>query len=1128
MNGIKTITDKLHQFTRKYYVNELIRGGLLFFSIGFFYLLCTLFLEHFLWLKPSARTFLFLVFVLVEVFLFWRFIIAPVFKLIGLQKGITPEKCSNIIGRFFPEVKDKLLNTLQLKEQGDHSDLLLASINQKSEELLLIPFVKAVNFSKNLKYLKYAILPVVIFLITLLSGNNNLLKESLDRVVHYRTAYTPPAPFYFRLTNKNLQVVQGSDITIHIETLGSVLPAEVKIKFDKQEYFLQNNGLGNFSFTFSNVQKPMPFFLEANKVQSTRHHLTIINTPTINNIILKLEYPSYVGKKNETIPNSGNLIVPEGTKITWNVLGNQTQEVAFIENTDRALFNKLGENNFQFTKQIKNSFTYQVTSSNQNLKDYERLQFSIGVVKDNFPKILMQSNNNESSKTPTQFFGQVSDDYGLSKLQIVYYEESNPQDQKVCAIGITKADIQTFFYLFPDSLSVNKGVNYELFFEVYDNDMVNGNKKAKSTIFKYREKTNEELNQELLDAQRSTINNMERAILNQQKQQRGIEKLQEGLQKNKKFNWSDKKKVDDFLKRQKQYKEMMRLQTKKLQETLKESEEEDKTLQEKKEELQKRIDELKKNNKQQKLLDEIAKIAEKLNKEELGKKIKQLAEQNKQQERSLERTLELVKRFYIEQKTMQIVNKLNDLAKEQGLLEKKDADNLEDQKEIKKGFEKIKKELNELTKDNKGLKEPMELPDVEEEKKDIDQELNKAEEGLKNKKKSSAKKNQKNSAKKMQKMSAKMQKAMLEMEGESIEENMDDMRKVLENLMTFSFKQEALMNKFDAISITHPDFGKDLKKQNNIRTYFEHIDDSLYVLSMRLPKISSKIQNDLSTAHYNLEQSLENFSEGRFDNGISNQRYVMTSVNNLSDYLSTMLNNMKNASMKMGAGKKSKGFSLPDIIKKQGELSEKMKKGREKSKELARKPGKKSGEVKGDGKKGEKPSKNDEAGKNINEPNEGGLGEKGTVQNDDLDGELYEIYKQQTQLRQQLQTAIKESRQGNEKNFGQIKKVLKSMEQLENEILEMGFSARTIQKMQQLNYDLLKLDTAALEQGKENKRKATVNRNTTNKNDKKPLNFKKQFYNQIEILNRQSLPLHKNYKLKVRDYFSEPNKREND
>lgn len=1128
MNGIKTITDKLHQFTRKYYVNELIRGGLLFFSIGFLYLLCTLFLEHFLWLKPMARTVLFLVFILVEGFLLWRFIIVPVFRLIGLQKGLTLEECSNIIGKFFPEVKDKLLNTLQLKEQGDQSDLLIASINQKSEELFSIPFVKAVSFSKNLKYLKYATLPVLIFLITLLSGNNNLLTESLDRVIHHRTTYTPPAPFYFRLTNKSLQVVQGSDITIHIKTLGSVLPAEVKIKFKKQEYFLQNNGLGNFSFTFSSVQKPLQFFLEANKVQSTIHQLTIINTPTINNIILKLEYPSYVGKKNETIPNSGNLVVPEGTKITWNVLGNQTQEVAFVENTERVLFTKFSENNFEFTKQIRNSFTYQVTSSNEKLKDYERLQFSINVVKDNFPKIIMQSNRSSASKSPKQFIGQVSDDYGLSKLQMVYYEAHNPQVQKVCAIGISKADIQTFFYLFPDSLSVNKGTNYELFFEVYDNDTVNGNKKAKSAVFKYRERTREELNQELLDAQRNTINNMERDILKQQKQQRGIENLQESLQKNKKFNWRDKKKVDDFLKRQKQYKEMMRLQTEKLQDNLKENKEEDKTLQEKKEELRKRIDELKKNNKQQKLLDEIAKVAEKLNKEELGKKIKQLAEQNKQQERSLERTLELVKRFYIEQKTMQIVNKLNDLAKKQQLLEKKHTDNLEDQKEIKKGFEKIKKELNELTKDNKRLKEPMELPDVEEEKKDIDQELNKAEEGLKSKDRGSAKKNQKKSAVKMQKMSVKMQKAMLEMEGESIEENMDDMRKILENLMTFSFKQEALMNKFEAISTTHPDFGKDLKKQNNIRTYFEHIDDSLYVLSMRLPKISSKIQNDLSTAHYNLEQSLENFSEGRFDNGVSNQRYVMTSANNLSDYLSTMLNNMKNASMKMGAGKKSKGFSLPDIIKKQGELSEKIKKGREKSKELARKPGKNLGEEKGDGKKGEKPGKKDETGKNINESNKGGVGEKGTGQNDDLDGELYEIYKQQTQLRQQLQTAIKESEKGNKKNIGQIKKVLKSMEQLENEILENGFSARTIQKMQQLNYDLLKLDKAVLEQGKENKRKATVNRNTTNKNNKKLLDFKKQFYNQIEILNRQSLPLHQNYKLKVRDYFLEPNKIDND
>ena len=1128
MDRIKTITDKLHQFTRKYYVNELIRGGLLFFSLGFSYLLCTLFLEHFLWLKPIARTILFLVFVLVETLLLSRFIILPIFKLVGLKKGITPEDCSDIIGKFFPEVKDKLLNVLQLNKQANRSDLLFASINQKTEGLSLIPFVKAVKFSTNLKYIKYAFLPIAVFLITLMSGNNELLTRSLDRVIHHRTAYVPPAAFYFRLSSKGFEVIQGKDITIYIETIGAILPGEAKIKFEKQEYFLQNNGLGNFSFTFSDVQHSTQFFLEANGVQSARHQLTVINTPTINNILLKLEYPNYIGKKNETIPNSGNLIVPEGTNITWNVLSNQTQEVAFVENTTRVPFTKFGENSFEFAKQVKRAFTYEVTSSNHKLKDYERLQFSMGVVKDDFPSIIIQANSENTSIWGTQFFGQVSDDYGLSKLQLVYYEENNPQARKVCAIEISKANIQTFFYLFPGGLSVSKGINYAFFFEVYDNDTVNGNKKAKSAVFKYRERTDEELRQERLDAQKNTINNIDRAIRNQQKQQEGTEALQELLQKNKKFSWSDKKKVNNFLKKQKEYKKMMQLQTEKLLENLKKNKEEDKTLQEKKEELRKRIDELKKNNKQQKLLDEIAKVAEKLNKEELSKKIKQLAEQNKQQERSLERTLELVKRFYIEQKTMQIVNKLVKLAGQQELLEKKDAPSLEGQKEIKKEFENVKRELSELAKDNIGLKDPMELPEVEDEKRDIDQELNKAESGLKRKDTIGAKKNQKMSAVKMREMSAKMEKSMLEMQGESIEENMDDMRKILENLIIFSFKQEGLMSEFSAISTVHPDFGKDLKKQNNIRTYFEHIDDSLYVLSMRLPKISSKIQNDLSTVHYNLEQSLENFSEGRFDNGVSNQRYVMTSVNNLSDYLSTMLNNMKNASMKMGAGKKSKGFSLPDIIKKQGELSQKIKKGVEEAKELGFKPGKKIGNKKGDGKPGGKPGEKGEGIKNKNKLKGYGFGKNESEQNDDLDGELYEIYKQQSQLRQQLQSAIRVSGKGNKDNTRSFKRVLKSMEQLENEILENGFSTRTMQKMQQLSYDLLKLDKATLEQGEENKRKAIVNKNTTNKNNKKGLNFKKQFYNQIEILNRQSLPLQQNYKLKVRDYFLEPNKREND
>ncbi|WP_218597887.1 DUF4175 family protein [Polaribacter sp. NJDZ03] len=1129
MAEFKNIEEKLHQFTRKYYTSELIKGSILFLSLGFLYFFFTVFIEFFLWLKPTARTILFWVFLIVEFFLLIRFIFVPIFKLFGLRKGITYEQSSKIIGAHFPEVQDKLLNVLQLKKNNNNSDLLLASIQQKETELQPIPFVKAVDFTKNKKYLKYAIVPVIIFLITLFTGINDKLSESLERVVNYKTAYNPPAPFLFLIKNNDLKVIQGKSISILVETLGKVLPMESLIHFENQQYFLENNGNGTFTYTFSDVQQPIDFFIEANGVQSQDYKIEVIKTPTINAISLDVKYPRYLGKKNEKIKNSGNVIVPEGTTITWNVTTNQTDSVAFINNKKSVFFDTDSDNIFTYSKRIHNPLNYQISSSNKDLKDFENLQFSVDVIKDEFPLISVQSNIDSISRGAAQFAGQISDDYGIKKLQLVYYNEGHPQSQNKFELSITKENIQTFFYQFPDGLNLEAGINYELYFEVFDNDAVNGSKKTKTKVFNYRQKTTDEVEEELLQEQRNTINNIENSIQKQQKQQKALEKVQQDLQSKKQINWNDKKKIEKFVARQNNYNKMMQRQTEKLHENLDEKKEVNEDLQTKKEELKKRIEELKKIDKQQKLLDEIEKMGKKLNKEDLLKKAKELSQQNKQQERSLERILELTKRFYVEQKTMQIANKVEVLSKKQEVLSQEKDYNLDNQREIKKEFEAIKKDLEELNKDNEKLKEAMELPDVEDDKEAIDTELKKSEENLSKENNSDAKKSQKNSSKKMKEMSAKMQKEMLEMEGESMEENIDDLRKILENLVIFSFKQESLMHKFDQISTSHPDFGKALKSQNVLKTYFEHIDDSLYVLSMRLPKISAIIKDDLSTTHYNLDQSLYNFSENLFSYGVSNQRYVMTSVNSLADYLSNMLSSMKNSmSMKMGKGKKKKGdgFSLPDLIKKQGELSEKMQQGLKKG----NKPSDNKAEGK-EGKKGEKPGEidkpdgNGQKGKVDKQGTNGEKGENGKGgSNNDLNGEIYEIYKQQSLLRQELQGQINMSEEaGNGKN-SEANKALKKMEDLENEILEKGFNAETLQKMQQLNYELLKLDKAALEQGEDKKRKSNSNLKEFEKINIKALEFKKQFYNQTEILNRQSLPLQQNYKNKVRAYFSDSNK----
>lgn len=197
LNDFIRIREKLQEFIKKYYFNELMKGLLLFFAIGVLYFIFTLFVEYFLWLKPIARSFLFWIFVFIEVALFVGYIIFPIIKILGLKRGLNEVKASKIIGNHFPEVKDKLLNILQLNESQQDSELIKASIAQKSKELQPIPFKRAVDFKKNKKYLKFAMLPIVIWLFVIITGNTSLFSDSFSRVVHYNQIYLPPAPFFF-------------------------------------------------------------------------------------------------------------------------------------------------------------------------------------------------------------------------------------------------------------------------------------------------------------------------------------------------------------------------------------------------------------------------------------------------------------------------------------------------------------------------------------------------------------------------------------------------------------------------------------------------------------------------------------------------------------------------------------------------------------------------------------------------------------------------------------------------------------------------------------------------------------------------------------------------------------------
>lgn len=1139
MNNFKDIQSKLESFIRRYYTNELLKGAILFFAIGLLYFLFTLFIEHILWLNTTSRTVLFWLFIAVELGLLIKFIFIPLAKLFKLQKGINYEVASKIIGKHFPEVNDKLLNVLQLNENTSKSELLLASIDQKSSELKPIPFKLAVNFKNNIGYLKYAAIPIAILLLTFFTGNFDWFNDSYKRVVHYKTAYEPPAPFQFFVVNESLDAIENKDFKLIVKTTGEVTPESAQIIYNDETYFLQQKAVGEFEYVFTQPKDPITFQLLANDVTSKPYTIDVVETPSLLSFEMVLDYPGYTKKKDEILKSTGNALVPEGTRVKWQLKTKSTDEV-FLYAKDTVGFSSDKAGVFEASKRVFSNFDYTLSTSNKNLKDYENLAFSIDVVKDEYPEINLKVEKDSLDLQTLYFYGQVSDDYGFNKLQLVYYPSENEKDKLFEAIPISNSNIAEFISAFPNNLNIEEGISYELYFQVFDNDIVNRFKSAKSNVFTYRKRTKDEETQKNLEEQNETIKDLNKSLEKFDEQEKKLEELTKTQKEKSNLNFNDKKKLESFFKRQKQQDEMMKNFNKKLKDNLEEFQKDNPKEDQFKEDLKERLkDNEEKLKKDEKLLKEIEKLQEKIKQEDLIKKLEELAKQNKNKKRSLEQLLELTKRFYVEKKLEKLRDDLEKLADEQEKLsDKSEEENTkEKQDDLNKQFEAFKKQIEELERDSKALKKPIEIPRDKLDEKEVEKEQQKASEELEKKEQNegseqgqkepteeqkqnlkNAQKSQKKAAQKMKQMSKQMQSSMQSGGGEQMQEDADVLRQILDNLVLFSFNQEALMDQFKSIEINHNKFATYLKKQNNLREHFEHIDDSLFALSLRQPKLSEQVNKEITEVYYNIDKALGLLAENQLYQGVSNQQFTVTAANNLADFLSNVLDNMQD-NMNMSAGKGGEGdMQLPDIIMSQEQLNKMMEDGMKKGEQGKPKEG--EGKQEGQGEKEGEKGKEGKSGKEGKEKGKEGqqTGGEGEGTNEDLNGLLYQIYQQQQQLRQALQDKLaKEGKSGN----GDA--LVRKMEDIELDLLNKGFTQQTLQKMMELKHQLLKLENATFQQGEDNKRESETNNNRFDNNTNNQIPTAKQYFQTTEILNRQALPLQQVYKKKVQEYFKKAN-----
>ena len=1188
MQYLHQVEKKLEQFIAKFYVNELIKGALLFTAFGLLYFFLIVLLEFFFWLDSFGRSFLFFAFIAVEIFLLVRFIAFPLLKWAKISKGINNNKAAKIIGQHFPEVDDRLTNLLQLKDELSKQDsaFIQAAIEQKSAQLSPIPFQLAINFKTNVRYLPYALFPLLLLLGLWISGKISSFSESYNRVVDYKTYYAPPAPFQFVIKNKELQVEGGKSFTLEVSTQGEVSPAEIRIDWEGQSYVMKPSSGNTFQYTFSKVNEPIIFQLNGGGVNSPSYQLSVVEVPRIRNFELEVVPPTYTKLPNERLLGSGNATFPEGSQLRWKLQSVATNQVELAWKD--SLYNFVASSfNFELSKQVFTSGNYQLLTSNANRKHYEQLSYRLQSIKDTPPKIVVNQKL-DSVNAVSYYKAKAEDDYGLKKAQLVYYPSNQPTLKSVEPIEITPSTVADFFYTFPNpSLQLKEGEAYTYYFEVFDNDVINGSKSARSNAFSYRKNTASEERREQLQRQSQSLQGMQESFDQLKEEQQDANEIQQLQKEKNKLSFSDKKKIESYIERQKQQRELMKKFTQDLKQNLEKFQPE--TQDPRKEDLQNRLEENEKRlQDNQDLLDELQKYKDKINEEDLKDKLDNFSNESKKQERTLEQLLELTKRYYVEQKAKQIAEDLKDLSEVQEKLSEKNA-STDEQSKINDAFEELRKELGELEQENKNLKKPIDLYRDEYDEKDIQRDLDKAKKALEDKdasdadsskeKKddqkennsddaasdkpsdknesgesgdssegeeedqgeddapksspsSGAKEAQKSAAQKMKEMAQQMGMSMAGASAQQQAEDADMLRQILSNLVIFSFEQEALMQDFKRLGNDNPIFASKLRNQAELRENFKHIDDSLYSLALRNQMITEEVTTKITDIQYHTNLALERLADNKVATATSNQQYVMTFSNDLANMLDSSLDQMQQQMSGSGDGQgsgegedgSSPSEQLSDIIKSFDDLKQEMQ-----GQGQAEGEGEGEGDSEGDGgKEGDSQSQSGDGDTGANSEGNGGeegndsSGEEGKNDGEGSYGEseqmseqLYEIYKKQQQIKDQLEDKIQElGLQRDSRNLN------KSLDMLEREMLMFGFNERVQRRMEEVKHQLLKLQKSAQKQGEDNKREANTNFQEFTPPSLE-LDKAKEYFNTIEILNRQQLPLQPKYQPLIKSYFNE-------
>ena len=654
-----------------------------------------------------------------------------------------------------------------------------------------------------------------------------------------------------------------------------------------------------FTYDFELVNNDLKFYFKTQDQTSDSYLLRVLPTPSIDGYRVVAIPPAYIGKEPEILTNTVDLQVLYGSVLQFELTYSNLDSLFFEDKEQSISIPLKSVSKTDFSRQIKASGEYILSGSNAYFSHRQLLNFNIICISDLYPGIQITEIQDSLKNSLHYFYGVITDDYGFSDL-CFNYSLGTDRTVVVPVSFMKNLNTQEFYFSFDfaEFAGTDKTeINY--YFEVFDNDNLSGPKSTRSsrliyripdlnTIFDYNREVSQSVNNDLKKAEK-----IAGEIVT------GIQDLREKLLDNTTDDWEKQQLSKEVVRKKEQLDRLL--------EAVKENNQkksdlnrsftvQDSLLIDKQKKIQDLLDRLMDSEIKQ-LLDEFSKLSEEFSKDKFKNLDERMEFTFDQVSEELDRNIELLKRFQIEERhdliSKQIDRLKSDQARLERLLENKSFDRdsaYSRNKSILNDLRAIENNYEELITENSTLSEPFDLKDF---KTDFDRLSWKMQQQRQN---ISGNKKDKKLSEEIEDDLFELSKRMKQQQernfvNKSLPQN--DIELIIQNILIISLSQEELLQQFSDVqaqSLKYNELGRiqDLKRQE-----YKIIKDSLSVLA----KSNLMLASLLDRKFYDLEVKFGllpgYIQDNRRSDLLREQHYIINYLNDIALSLTDALQKAK-------------------------------------------------------------------------------------------------------------------------------------------------------------------------------------------------------------------------------------------